>query len=116
MHKDLSLQFDLLENSVEQLNQPIVMLNVLHNRTVRQNRNERVRTVIKRHWEPITTTGKWDSRTYWCYLGMREEATMSKANNLYVLDEQAQQCLKDGINILWQAYTPLNLEFVQKNL
>ncbi|QIM64305.1 hypothetical protein [Frederiksenia canicola] len=33
MRKDLPLQFDLLKNAVERLNQPIVMLNVLHNRT-----------------------------------------------------------------------------------
>ncbi|MCT8556536.1 hypothetical protein KZ469_02160 [Glaesserella parasuis] len=32
----------------------------------------------------------------------------------YALDEQAQQCLKDGTNTLWQAYTLL--EFVQKTL
>ncbi|MWP84056.1 hypothetical protein F9843_08125 [Glaesserella parasuis] len=32
----------------------------------------------------------------------------------YVLDEQAQQCLKDGTSTLWQAYTLL--EFVQKTL
>ncbi|QIM63044.1 hypothetical protein A1D29_06960 [Pasteurellaceae bacterium Orientalotternb1] len=33
MRKDLPLQFDLLENAVERLNQPISLLNVLHNRT-----------------------------------------------------------------------------------
>lgn len=33
MRKDLPLQFDLLENAVKRLDQPIVMLNVLHNRT-----------------------------------------------------------------------------------
>ncbi|AGO15788.1 hypothetical protein K756_02730 [Glaesserella parasuis ZJ0906] len=32
----------------------------------------------------------------------------------YALDEQAQECFKNGINSLWQAYTLL--EFVQKTL
>lgn len=39
---------------------------------------------------------------------------MSNQANPYVLDEQAQQYLKDGTNTLWQAYTLL--EFVQKSL
>ena len=39
---------------------------------------------------------------------------MSNQANPYVLDEQAQQCLKDGTNTLWQAYTLL--KFVQKSL
>lgn len=102
MRKDLSLQFDLLENSVEQLNQPIVMLNVLHNRTdldrIETSELEQllkgIESLLQRQaneiQERIDVILEWGG----------EEATMSKANNLYVLDEQAQQCLKDGINIL----------------
>lgn len=33
MRKDLPHQFNYLDDAVERLNQPIVMLNVLHNRT-----------------------------------------------------------------------------------
>lgn len=33
MRNDLPFQFELLENEVNRLEQPIVMLNVLHNRT-----------------------------------------------------------------------------------
>ncbi|HDR1882373.1 hypothetical protein M9411_03515 [Pasteurella multocida] len=33
MRKDLAFQFDLLQRSLENLNQPIAMLNALHTRT-----------------------------------------------------------------------------------
>ncbi|MCT8759983.1 hypothetical protein KZ420_01040 [Glaesserella parasuis] len=38
----------------------------------------------------------------------------SKIPTHYALDEQAQECLKNGIKSLWEAYTIL--EFVQKTL
>lgn len=39
---------------------------------------------------------------------------MCKSNNPYVLDEQAQQCLKDGTNAIWQAYALIG--FIQQSL
>lgn len=39
---------------------------------------------------------------------------MSKSNNPYLLDEQAQQCLKDGIDSLWQAHALIG--FIQQSL
>ncbi|MCT8567704.1 hypothetical protein ACM22J_08805 [Glaesserella parasuis] len=38
----------------------------------------------------------------------------NKIPSHYALDEQAQECLKNGIKSLWEAYTIL--EFVQKTL
>ena len=39
---------------------------------------------------------------------------MCKSNNPYVLDKQAQQCLKDGTNAIWQAHALLG--FIQQSL